>query len=93
MLLYSYTNKLPIFSQLETTWPDNRIEFLQLQDDWKMNTVLNDVWYPLYDIQEIVFSEYLDYNKRGNVISNIYAIKDNITGIINYNSLESKYSI
>ena len=64
---------------------------MQLQDDWTMNTVLDDVWYPLYDIQEMVFSEYLDYNKRDNVISNFYAIKDNVTSIINYESQESKY--
>ena len=89
--MYFTNYLLTIFSQFETTWSDNRIEFLQLQDDWTMNTVLDDVWYPLYDIQEMVFSDYLEYNKRNNVISNFYAIKDEVTGIISHKSLESKY--
>lgn len=88
LFLFSLIFKITL--QLNTIWSDSRIEFHQLQADWLGNEIFETIWYPKYDLQRMLFANYLDYDQNSNSITKYYAIKDNDSEIIIYKSYESK---
>lgn len=80
-----------VYLQFTTDWMDNRITFIQLQEDWQRNPIYEDIWQPRFHIQPIAFSEYLEYSLGTNAMTCINAIKGSADRLINFQSRESKY--
>ncbi|XP_047736274.1 uncharacterized protein LOC125177831 [Hyalella azteca] len=76
--------RLKLKIEVKTSWKDGRIEFVQLQEELERNVISEDIWYPKYHFETLVFEDERDYYQGNNSISKLLAARGNATAIKTY---------
>ncbi|XP_047736692.1 uncharacterized protein LOC125177972 [Hyalella azteca] len=76
--------RIKIKIYIKTSWKDERIEFVQLQEELERNIISEDIWYPKYHFETLVFEDERDYYQGNNSISRLMAARGNTTTIKTY---------